>query len=135
VACAYECVKLMIQWKLPQRAKSLQPVMMQEIQALVDRHISVKQGRAIGLFGCMDLQGLDGRAIQSTTGPSPPAVMVFQAMKDNGLMGLFRPPLLHCCPPLVISEEELLDGFARLSRALVVLDNSIQEPSMWMYSK
>ena len=43
-------------------------------------------------------------------------------MTDNGLIGLFRPPMLHCCPPLVISEPELRDGFLRLSKALETLD-------------
>jgi len=133
VACAYECVKLMISEELPQRAKRLQPLMMYQIQQLIEQHDSVKQGRVIGLFGCLDLQGVDGRAIQTLNGPSPPAVMAFrQALKDNGLMGLFRPPLLHCCPPLVITEEQLVDGFERLSKALTVLDRSILEPSMWM---
>jgi adenosylmethionine-8-amino-7-oxononanoate aminotransferase len=132
MACAYECLKFMLQEELPQRVKSLQPVMMQQIQCLVDRHPSVKQGRAIGLMGCLDLQGLDGRAIQASGAPSPPSVMAFrQAMRDNGLFGLFRPPLLHCCPPLVITEEELLDGFERLSQSLTVLDAAIQESSAW----
>lgn len=133
MACAYECVKFMLQEGIPQRVKRLQPLMMQQIQCLVDRHASVKQGRAIGLMGCLDLQGFDGRALQATGGPSPPAVGAFrQAMRENGLFGLFRPPLLHCCPPLVITEEQLLDGFERLSKALTVLDASIQEPVAWL---
>jgi len=43
-------------------------------------------------------------------------------MLDNGLHGLFRPPLLHCAPPLIIQENELLYGFARLDKALDILD-------------
>merc|ERR1712125_100919 len=97
-------------------AKSMQSVMMEEIQQIVERHPSVKQGRAIGLFGCIDLQRKDGRSIQMLNEPSPPSVNAFrQALRDNGLISLFRPPLLHCCPPLVITEEELREGFRRLS--------------------
>ena len=33
-----------------------------------------------------------------------------QALMDNGIFGLVRPPLLHTAPPLVISEAELRDG-------------------------
>jgi len=125
VACAYECVEFTLKNQLPQRAKKLQSVMLEEIDKLVRKHASVKQGRAIGLFGCLDLQGPDGRAIQPLTGPSPPSIMSFRkALRENGLMSLFRPPLLHCCPPLIIEEAELRDGFKRLSAALVMLDNA-----------
>merc|ERR1712178_178772 len=66
--------------------------------------------------------------IQPLTGPSPPAVMHFRkALRENGLIALFRPPLLHCCPPLVITEAELRDGFQRLSSALSTLD-AVQKP-------
>ena len=33
-----------------------------------------------------------------------PRVRVHQALRDQGLLALFRPPLLHCCPPLVIQD-------------------------------
>ena len=46
-----------------------------------------------------------------------------KAMLANGLYGLFRPPLLHCAPPLTITEEQLRDGFKRLDRALNTLDD------------
>lgn len=125
LAGAYETVKFTLRAQLPQRAKLLQRVMLEEINRLVSKHSSVKAGRAIGLFGCLDLQGSDGRLIQPLTGPSPPHVVDFRrALRDNGLIALFRPPLLHCCPPLVVSEEELRDGFARLSNALVSLDEA-----------
>jgi adenosylmethionine-8-amino-7-oxononanoate aminotransferase len=123
MACAYECVKLTLKEQLPQRAQQLEAVMLEELQWLVNKHPSVKQGRAIGLFGCLDLQGADGQAIVQPNQPHIPEIAQFRrAMLDNGLMGLFRPPLLHCCPPLVINEQQLRDGFGRLSSALAVLD-------------
>lgn len=126
MACGYECVKHIVQTKMPENAKSLQPVMMEEIQKLVEKHDCVKQGRCIGLFGCIDLQGKDGRSIQQLSAPSPPSVNQFRkALRDHGLIALFRPPLLHCCPPLVITEAELRDGFQRLSAALETLDASL----------
>jgi len=38
---------------------------------------------------------------------------------------MVRAPHLHVAPPLVISEEELLDGFDRQDRALHVLDKAM----------
>ena len=40
-------------------------------------------------------------------------------------MGLFRPPIIHIAPPLVINEEQLKDGFERQHRALDVLDKAL----------
>jgi len=48
-----------------------------------------------------------------------------QAYTENGLMGLLRPPHLHVAPPLVITEEELLDGFDRQDKALYTLDDAL----------
>jgi adenosylmethionine-8-amino-7-oxononanoate aminotransferase len=125
LACGYESVKYTVEQRLPQRAKALQPVMMEEMQKLVDRHPSVKSGRCVGLFGCLDLQGGDGRAVQQLGVPSPTGVNALRAaLKSNGIMSLFRPPLMHCCPPLVISEDELRDGFRRVSNALLTLDEN-----------
>merc|ERR1712232_210039 len=126
MACAYECVKYTVQERLPQRSKELQAVMMEEINELVEEHRSVKAGRAIGLFGCIDLQGSDGKAIQRLGAVSPLAVQKFRnALVSNGIMGLFRPPLLHCAPPLVITEAELRDGFHRVSKSLEELDAAL----------
>lgn len=123
LACAYECVKHMLQHDLVAKAASLEPVMIDQMQQLVDKHPSVRQARAIGLFGCLDLVGSDGNMVQKYQDPNPPQVHAFRkAMLDNGLIGLFRPPLLHCAPPLIIEEHELLDGFQRLDKALCALD-------------
>lgn len=38
---------------------------------------------------------------------------------------MLRPPHMHVAPPLIISEEELLDGFERQDKALDVLDKAL----------
>eukprot|EP00440_Ansanella_granifera_P043045 gb/GFBE01046668.1/.p1 GENE.gb/GFBE01046668.1/~~gb/GFBE01046668.1/.p1 ORF type:complete len:134 (+),score=33.74 gb/GFBE01046668.1/:1-402(+) len=113
----------------------LEPVMLEELQHLVLKHDCVRQARAVGLFGCLDLQNPSGSLVQKLGAPSPPDVQLLRkAMRDQGLFSLFRPPLLHCSPPLVIKEEELRDGFNKLSKALDVLDDehkriySVQTP-------
>lgn len=124
MACAYECVKHTIKEDLPARAAGFESVMVEEMETLVEKHSSVRQGRAIGLFGCLDLVGPKGQFIQDyQDAPSEKTQRFRKAMFDNGLWGLFRPPLLHCAPPLVIKETELRDGFKRLSKALEVLDH------------
>lgn len=50
---------------------------------------------------------------------------LFKAYTDNRLIGLLRPPHLHVAPPLIISEDELMDGFERQDRALYALDDAL----------
>jgi len=123
LACAYECVKHTIKEDLTGKSAAMEPIMVEEMAKIVEKHNSVRQARAIGLFGCLDLVGADGNNVQAYQEPQPPRVQAFRkAMFENGLWGLFRPPLLHCAPPLIISEEELRYGFARLDKALDTLD-------------
>lgn len=126
LACAYEVVKHMLDTDVVGNAKRLEPVMHECMQTLLDTHPTVRQARALGLFGCLDLVDAKGAYIQPLHGPSPPAVGAFrQAMRDEGIYGLLRTPFVHCAPPLVINEEELRDGFARVDRALDVLDRAV----------
>jgi adenosylmethionine-8-amino-7-oxononanoate aminotransferase len=124
MACAYEVLKHTIKEDLPAKAAALEPVMVEEMEKIVSKHSSVRQARAIGLFGCLDLIGADGNSIQEYQDPQSSKTQEFRkAMFDCGLWGLFRPPLLHCAPPLVITETELRDGFGRLDQALSTLDH------------
>eukprot|EP00435_Cladocopium_sp_Y103_P018241 s1472_g4.t1 len=122
------------QEQIVEKVQKLEPVMMQELQTLVLKHDSVRQARNVGLFGCLDLQNLacnlrnpEGKFIQRLGAPLPPEVQLLrQALRDQGLLALFRPPLLHCCPPLVIQEEQLREGFSMLTKALELLDREQQ---------
>lgn len=127
LACAYETVKYMLKEQIVEKVQKLEPVMMQELQTLVLKHDSVRQARNVGLFGCLDLQNPEGKFIQRLGAPLPPEVQLLrQALRDQGLLALFRPPLLHCCPPLVIQEEQLREGFSMLTKALELLDREQQ---------
>eukprot|EP00439_Symbiodinium_sp_Y106_P035523 s1147_g4.t1 len=102
LACAYETVKYVLKENVLENVRNLEP----ELQKLTLKHASVRQARAVGLFGCLDLQTPIGQAVQRLGEPSPPAVQSLRkAMFDNGLFSLFRPPLLHCSPPLIINED------------------------------
>ena len=123
LACAYESVKHLVKVGAVENAAAMEPVMVEEMQKLVENHSCVRQARAIGMFGCLDLVGSSGNMVQRYEEPRPEAVTALQkAMNENGLIGLFRPPLLHCAPPLITTEEELRDGFARLDKSLYAAD-------------
>ena len=96
-------------------AARLQPVMEEGVDMLVRNHPSCRSSRAIGLFGAVDMQGPDGAAFQEFKGPAHPVTGALKkALLDEGIFGLLRAPVLHCTPPLVISEAELREGFAKV---------------------
>ncbi|CAE7211192.1 yhxA, partial [Symbiodinium pilosum] len=105
LACAYETVKYLLKEDIVNKVRRLEPIMKEEMEDLVSKHASVKRARCVGLIGCLDLQTPSGQAVQQLGDPLPPAVQyLHEAMLDNGLLALFRPPLLHCAPPLTICE-------------------------------
>ena len=95
-------------------------------QRLLDERACVRGARAVGLFGCLDLQDTSGAYMQPFAGPPHPAAATFKrALLENGIYGFVRLPLLHTAPPLVITDDELRDGFDRLDTALTVLDQEL----------
>ena len=99
-------------------------------QRLVESHPSVLQARAVGLFGCLDLVDGNGAELQPLSGPTNPAAATAigalkKALLDEGVHSFVRAPYLHTAPPLIISEEELRDGFGRIDRALDAFDDAL----------
>merc|ERR1719469_544964 len=125
LACGYEALKFFLDKDLLGHVQNtIQPIMLEEINRLVDKYSCVKQGRVIGAFGCMDLVNpKTGRSLVRLGEPLPEAAMKYKkAFNAEGLLGFARLPQVHCCPPLIISADELRDGFQRLDRALAVLE-------------
>lgn len=121
LACAYEALKYFLERDVVGHVQNvIQPVMLEEIDRLVGKYSCVKQGRAVGAFGCMDLMDpKTGVKVMELGAPMPPALQRFkQAFNREGLIGFLRPPQVHCAPPLIIAADELREGFRRLERAL-----------------
>lgn len=126
IAVAYETVKHIIQNNIVGRVEAMSPLFEEQMQLLCDKHSCIKQYRSIGLFGCFDVQDLNGNNPKLQHEKAHEAFHKYrQAYTENGLIGLHRYPHIHCAPPLIIKENELLDGFERLDRALNVLDESL----------
>jgi taurine--2-oxoglutarate transaminase len=96
------------------------------MQKLAEDHPCIKQYRAIGLFGCFDVHEPNGANPKLQHEAAHEAFHKYKkAYNDNGLVGIHRYPHIHCAPPLIISEHEMIDGFQRLDRALHVLDEAL----------
>mmetsp|Transcript_62042 Transcript_62042/g.73495 ORF Transcript_62042/g.73495 Transcript_62042/m.73495 type:complete len:504 (+) Transcript_62042:129-1640(+) len=126
MACAYENVKFLLKEDVIGHVQRLSPIFEAEMDRLAQKHPCVKQYRAVGLFGCLDVHQADGSnpKIQHVA-PHEAFLRYKEAFSANGLAGLHRYPHIHCAPPLIIKEEELLDGFARLDNTLFTLDDAL----------
>jgi adenosylmethionine-8-amino-7-oxononanoate aminotransferase len=123
MACGYEVMKHLIKEDLVNHSKAMEPVMIEGLQMLVDNHTSIRQARAKGMFGCIDIVGEDGQLIQMLhEKPSDKFVQFRKKLLELGIFGLVRPPLFHCAPPLISTEAELREGFAKIDEAFKVLD-------------
>jgi taurine--2-oxoglutarate transaminase len=126
LACAYETMKYFLQNNILQRVQTMAPFFEENMQCLADKHPCIKQYRAIGLFGCFDVQEPDGSIPRLQHEVAHEAFWKYRrAYAENGLVGLHRYPHIHCAPPLVITTEELADGFERLDRSISVLDEAL----------
>lgn len=123
LACAYEVVKKNCQNRLQDKVARIEDIMLEEIDDLIKNHRCVLQGRVIGAFGCLDLVNAQGEPLNFLGQDLPPeALAVKRSMAEHGLFGLFRSPLMHITPPLIITEKELRVMFQRISRVLSDLD-------------
>ena len=103
--------------------------MVEGMQMLLDNHRSVKQARAVGLFGCVDIQkNSAGDFIAEVHDPLPPAMAAFKgALYEKGLYTMARGHCFFCNPPLVITPEELQKGFAIIDECLPILDEAMED--------
>jgi adenosylmethionine-8-amino-7-oxononanoate aminotransferase len=123
MACGYEVMKHLIKEDLINHASKMEKNMVDGIQMLVDNHNSIRQGRAVGLFGCVDMVGPDGQYKNMLHEAQGDDVLAFKRkLHELGIFGLVRPPLFHTAPPLVITESELSEGFEKVDEAFKVLD-------------
>jgi taurine--2-oxoglutarate transaminase len=126
MACAYENVKHLIKEDVIGHIQKLEPVFQNAMKTIADTHPCIKQWRHLGMFGCFDVHLPNGGNPQlQHTAIDKAFVEYKKAYTANGLIGLLRPPHLHVAPPLIISEEELLDGFDRQDKALYALDDAL----------
>jgi taurine--2-oxoglutarate transaminase len=126
LAVAYENVKYLLQNNIVGQAKAMAPLFDACMRQLAKDHPSIKQYRAIGMFGCFDVHDSHGRNPKLQHETAHEAFTKYkEAYHRQGLVGIHRYPHIHCAPPLTIQDDQLIDGFQRLDRALCVLDEAL----------
>ncbi len=128
LAAAEAAIQVLLDEKLVEHAAAMQHVMRDEMDRLKGRHRSVKEGRALGLFGMIDVQkNAAGESIAPYNGSHPAMVQFGKFLRDNGLFTFVRWGSFMCNPPLTITEKQLREGFAIIDRGLEITDAAFED--------
>lgn len=104
-------------------AARMEAVMKREMERLRQKHPSVAEGRAIGLFGTLDLRKNSANEPLCGYGGSHPVMGKLGAFfREEGLFTFLRPSGVMCNPPLCITEAQLCEGFEVIDRGLDLVD-------------
>ncbi|MBI3179961.1 MAG: aminotransferase class III-fold pyridoxal phosphate-dependent enzyme, partial [Deltaproteobacteria bacterium] len=118
---------VLIQDGLVENSARLGKVMRSEMDRLKAKHVSVKEGRCIGLFGMIDLRkNSKGEPFAPYNGAHPAMTALGKAFSEAGLFTFVRWSSFMTNPPLSIKEDELLQGFAIIDECLEVTDRAFE---------
>jgi taurine---2-oxoglutarate transaminase len=128
LAAAEAAIQVLLDEELVENAAKMQHVMRAEMDRLQERHPSVKEGRALGLFGMIDVQkNSKGEPMAPYNGSHPAMQELGKFFRDNGLFTFVRWGSFMCNPPLCITEEQLREGFAIIDRGLEITDAAFSD--------
>jgi taurine--2-oxoglutarate transaminase len=112
---------------LVERARHTGRLMADLLTDLASRHPSVGAVRSIGLFGIVELvkNRLTMEPMAPFNGTSPEMTALAKFFRDEGFYTIVRWNYFFTNPPLIITEDELREGFEIIDRALMVADKAV----------
>jgi taurine--2-oxoglutarate transaminase len=129
-AAAIATINVYKEDNLIEHAARMGEVLKVELAKIKERHPSVGDVRAIGLFSILEL--VKNRATREPLTPYNPKphelgpMPAFNAfLRENGLFTLVRWNTCFVNPPLCITEEQLRDGLAIIDRGLEIVDQAV----------
>jgi taurine--2-oxoglutarate transaminase len=129
LAAAIANIKVMQEDHLIEHAHEMGPVLHRMLNDLGEQHPSIGEVRSIGLFGIIEL--VRNRKTKEPLAPWNSSSLEMMALRKELLKkGLYLDIHWHTLliiPPLIITEEQLSEGFSILDKALSVTDKAVQE--------
>lgn len=124
LAAAIANINVMRSDSLIDKAKRSGEVMAEMMAELVDRHPSVGEVRSIGLFGAIELvKNRETREpVSPFAGTSPEMVSLKKYLLEKGLFLYTHWNLLLIIPPLIITDDQLAEGFSIIDKGLEITD-------------
>jgi taurine---2-oxoglutarate transaminase len=129
-AAAIACINIYKDDKLIEHARAMGEILKAELSKIKERHPSVGDARAIGLFSLLEL--VKDRATREPLTPYNPKpselgpMPAFNAfLRENGLFTFVRWNTVFANPPLIVTEEQLREGLAIIDRGLEIVDRAL----------
>jgi taurine---2-oxoglutarate transaminase len=129
-AAAIACINVYKEDKLIENARAMGEILKAELHKLKEKHPSVGDVRAIGLFSLIEL--VKDRATHEPLTPYNPSpselgpMPAFNAfLRENGLFTFVRWNTVFANPPLIIDEAQLREGLAIIDRGLELVDRAV----------
>lgn len=124
MAAAIAVLQVMQQDHIVEKAASTGIVMAEMMAELVDRHPSIGEVRSIGLFGAIEL--VRNRKTREPLAPfnssSPEMTALSKKCRELGLYIHTHWNVILLIPPLIITPDQLEEGFKILDKALDITD-------------
>lgn len=128
LAAAIANIQVLKEDHLIERAAEMGPVLHRMLTDLGEQHPSIGEVRSIGLFGIIELvRNRDTREPMCPfNGSSPEMNALRKFMLDRGVYLYTHWHTILIIPPLIISEEQLAEGFSVLDEALAITDQAVK---------
>ncbi len=124
LAAAVATIQAMQQDHMVEKAKETGKVLADMLAELLDRHPSVGEVRSIGLFGIIEV--VKNRKTREALSPFGKSSAEMNALKsyclDHGVFVSTHWHTILLIPPLIITPEQLAEGFAVIDAALKITD-------------
>jgi taurine---2-oxoglutarate transaminase len=128
LAAAIATIRVMQEDRLVERAAETGHTFARLLRELGEAHACVGDVRSIGLFGAIEL--VRDRSTRQPLAPfnatSPEVEALRKRLLDRGLFAYTHWHMLLLLPPLIISPEQLAEGFAIIDEALTDTDHSLR---------
>ncbi len=129
LAAAIAVINVMQQDQIVENARETGKVMADMLVELAGRHPSIGDTRSIGLFGVMEL--VKDRKTREPMAPfagSSPEMTAFKnKLIENGVFVYTHWHTLLLIPPLIITPDQLAEGFAIIDKALEITDKAAKK--------
>jgi len=128
LACAagVATIEYMKETNLVEKAAQMGKYFRSQLNKLAEKHKSIAEIRGEGMHQIIDLGYDNGEPLSPYNSPPTEAMEnVAKVLMDNNLITFVKWNTIYCCPPLIISKEQIMDGIAILDKALDVADKFV----------
>lgn len=128
LAAAIAVIEVMRNDGLVERAAETGRIMSKLLKQLQEKHLSIGETRSIGLFGAVELvrNRNTKEPLAPFNGTSPEMATLRAYCLQNGLFLYTHWNVILIVPPLIITPEQLEEGFEILDRALTITDTTVE---------